>query len=56
MVVESWRAGRLRRLQSPTGWLSLVDRILLEEGDNALDIGMVTLAVGQVHFRARRRT
>jgi uncharacterized protein (DUF1684 family) len=40
----------------PTGWLSLVDRVLLDEGDNPLDIGTVTLAGGQVQFRTRAGT
>jgi uncharacterized protein len=51
--VEHWRQARLHRLQAPDGWLSLVDRIQLDEGDNPLDIGTATLSGGQVQFRAR---
>jgi uncharacterized protein (DUF1684 family) len=51
--VERWREARLFRLQAATGWLSLVDRVQLDEGDNPLDIGTVTLHGGQVQFRAR---
>jgi uncharacterized protein (DUF1684 family) len=51
--VEGWREGRQLRLRAPDGWLSLVDRLPLDEGDNALDIGTVTLAGDQVLFRAR---
>jgi uncharacterized protein (DUF1684 family) len=54
--VERWREARRYRLQAPNGWLSLVDRILLDEGDNPLDIGTVTLASGQVQFRAQAGT
>jgi uncharacterized protein (DUF1684 family) len=50
--VERWRQARLGRLLSPSGWLSLVDRVLLDEGDNQLDIGVATLSDGRVTFRA----
>ncbi|HVZ72712.1 MAG TPA: DUF1684 domain-containing protein [Polyangia bacterium] len=32
--VELWRSGRLARLTAPDGWLSLVARVPLEDGDN----------------------
>lgn len=32
--IEEWRAGRIERLKSPTGYLSLVGLYWLEEGDN----------------------
>ena len=51
--VQRWREARLFRLQAPGGWLSLVQRLQLDEGDNALDIGTVTLTGGQVRFQAR---
>jgi uncharacterized protein (DUF1684 family) len=50
--VEHWRQARLFRLRAPSGWLSLVDRALLDEGDNPMDIGTATLANGQVQFWA----
>ena len=34
--IESWRAGRLERLQSPTGWLSLVGLEWLKPGRNTV--------------------
>jgi uncharacterized protein (DUF1684 family) len=45
-AIEMWRELREHRLRSPTGWLTLVDRILLEEGENALPIGTITLRGG----------
>jgi uncharacterized protein (DUF1684 family) len=51
--IQRWREGRVRRLLAPDGWLSLVDRIVLEEGDTELPIGTVTLRGGQARFRAR---
>jgi uncharacterized protein (DUF1684 family) len=51
--VERWRAARLARLVAPTGWLSLVDRVVLDPGDNDVGIGTATLAGGEVRFRAR---
>jgi uncharacterized protein len=51
--VERWRRAREGRLQSPAGWLSLVDRVLLDPGDNQLPIGVFTLAGERVSFRAR---
>jgi uncharacterized protein len=49
--VERWRRAREGRLQSPTGWLSLVDRVLLDPGDNSLPAGVFTLAGARVSFR-----
>ncbi|MCB1009418.1 MAG: DUF1684 domain-containing protein [Acidobacteria bacterium] len=34
--IESWRAGRIERLQRPDGWLTLVGLAWLETGDNAV--------------------
>ena len=51
--IEEWRALRLHRLKSPAGWLTLVDRIVLDEGDNELPIGTITLRGGEVHLSAR---
>jgi uncharacterized protein (DUF1684 family) len=51
--IEQWRALREQRLRSPGGWLTLVDRILLDEGDNELPIGTITLRDGQARLRAR---
>jgi uncharacterized protein (DUF1684 family) len=54
--VQAWRRGRLARLIAPDGWLSLVNRVPLEEGDSrvggaedaavALPAGKVPDAVG----------
>lgn len=51
-AIERWRKARLERLTAPTSWLSLVDRIPIDEGDNALPIGTATLKDGVVRFRA----
>lgn len=34
--IESWRAGRIERLQRPDGWLTLVGLAWLQPGDNAV--------------------
>jgi uncharacterized protein len=54
-TVERWREARLRRLLAPTGWLAVVDRIELREGENALPFGTVTVADGVAHVRADQR-
>jgi uncharacterized protein len=54
-AVERWREARLRRLLAPTGWLAVVDRIELREGENALPFGTVTVADGVAHVRADQR-
>src|SRR4051812_39109887 len=41
--VQAFRAARIARLTSETGWLTLVGRHLLEPGDNQLPFGVVTL-------------
>ena len=51
--IEEWRALRVSRLRSPTGWLTLVDRILLEEGDNPLPLETIRLRDGVAHLQAR---
>jgi uncharacterized protein (DUF1684 family) len=51
--IEEWRALREQRLRSPTGWLTLIDRVLLDEGDNELPIGTITLRDGEARLRAR---
>jgi uncharacterized protein (DUF1684 family) len=50
-AVERWREARLRRLLAPTGWLAVVDRLELVEGDNELPFGTVTLHGGEAHLR-----
>jgi hypothetical protein len=52
-AIESWRRRRVDRLLSPTGWLTLVDRIVLEEGDNPIPIGTVSLQGGVARLRVR---
>jgi uncharacterized protein (DUF1684 family) len=52
-LVERWREARLRRLLTPTGWLSVVDRIELVEGDNEVLFGTVTLREGVAQLRTR---
>ena len=49
--VEAARALRVQRLLAPDGWLSLVARHWLEEGETELPIGFVTLHEGAVHLR-----
>ncbi len=51
--IQHWRAARHRRLLSPTGWLTLVDRIILSEGDNEIAIGTVRLREGVASLRVR---
>jgi len=47
----AFRAARVARLTSETGWLTLVGRHVLEPGDNQLPFGTVTLdAAGVVHL------
>ncbi|HLU67382.1 MAG TPA: hypothetical protein VKZ63_13950, partial [Kofleriaceae bacterium] len=49
--VEAWRARREARYRSPTGWLSLVDRIPLDEGTNATPIGALVVDGASVRLR-----
>jgi uncharacterized protein (DUF1684 family) len=51
--IEEWRMLRESRLRSPTGWFTLVDRLLLDEGDNELPIGTITVQGGEARLRAR---
>jgi uncharacterized protein (DUF1684 family) len=51
--IEEWRALRESRLRAPGGWLTLVDRVVLDEGDNELSIGTITLRSGEARLRAR---
>ena len=51
--VEQWRRGRHARLIAPDGWLTLVDRILLDAGDNETPIGRVRVDGGRAFLRAR---
>jgi uncharacterized protein (DUF1684 family) len=51
--VELWREQRANRLRSPSGWLTLVDRILIDPGENQLPIGTITLHDGVARLRAR---
>src|SRR4051794_32790666 len=50
--MRAWDEARARRLTAPDGWLTLVDRILLDEGDNDTPIGTITLRAGVPTFRA----
>jgi len=50
-LVQAWRQARERRLRADDGWLTLVDRILLEPGDNALPFGLVTLDGDEARLR-----
>ena len=34
--IESWRSGRIERLQRPDGWLTLVGLAWLQPGDNSV--------------------
>jgi uncharacterized protein (DUF1684 family) len=52
-TIELWRERRVQRLRASDGWLTLVDRILLGEGDNELPIGTITLRDGVAELRAR---
>jgi uncharacterized protein (DUF1684 family) len=42
-TIVAWRKARQERLRSPSGWLTLVDRLPLEEGDNQLPFGTITI-------------
>lgn len=47
--IEEWRAGRVARLTTPDGWLTLVGRHLLAPGDNSVgtaEDNSIKLAVG----------
>ena len=50
-LVRAWRQARERRLRAEDGWLTLVDRILLEPGDNPLPFGVATLQEGEARLR-----
>jgi uncharacterized protein (DUF1684 family) len=52
-LIEKWREARLRRLISPTGWLTVVDRIELSPGENAVPFGVVTLRGESAELRVR---
>jgi uncharacterized protein len=52
-AVERWRRARAERLMAPDGWLSLVDRVLLEEGDNDTPIGRLRVEGDRAWLRAR---
>jgi uncharacterized protein (DUF1684 family) len=52
-AVERWRRGRAERLMSPDGWLTLVDRILLDDGDNDTPIGRVRVDGERAWLQAR---
>lgn len=44
--IDAWRRERLVRLTSDRGWLTVVDRFTLAEGDNALPFGTIRLEDG----------
>jgi uncharacterized protein (DUF1684 family) len=52
-TMQLWRELRVHRLRSPGGWLTLVDRVLLDEGENELAVGTITLRHGVARLRAR---
>ena len=52
-AVARWRQAREARLRAPGGWLSLVDRIPLDEGENQLPIGTVVLRGREARFHPR---
>lgn len=39
--LDAFFADRVRRLRAPDGWLSIVDRVWLEPGDNTTPLGVV---------------
>jgi uncharacterized protein (DUF1684 family) len=51
--IARWRERRARRLQSPEGWLTLVDRRVLAEGDNELPLGTITIRGHEARLRVR---
>ncbi|MEA2697063.1 MAG: hypothetical protein QOI66_1334, partial [Myxococcales bacterium] len=52
-TIEAWRAAREHRLRTSDGWLTLVDRILLDPGDNALPFGVANLEGDVVRVRVQ---
>jgi hypothetical protein len=52
-TVTAWRRAREQRLRAPDGWLALVERLSLDEGDNELPFGTLTLRDGQALLRVR---
>jgi uncharacterized protein len=52
-AVERWRQGRAQRLAAADGWLTLVDRIFLSDGDNDTPIGLVRVADGRAWLKVR---
>jgi uncharacterized protein (DUF1684 family) len=50
-IVAAWQRARQDRLRAPTGWLTLVDRLILAEGDNALPFGLVTVRGATAELR-----
>ncbi|HEV8238451.1 MAG TPA: DUF1684 domain-containing protein [Thermoanaerobaculia bacterium] len=48
-ALDEWRKGRIERLTSPDGWLTLVGLEWLDEGDNTLG----SAAEADVHFPAK---
>ena len=51
--IARWREGRVRRLRSPGGWLTLVERRVLAEGPTDVPFGTVTVHRGQARLRVR---
>jgi uncharacterized protein (DUF1684 family) len=50
-TVVAWQRARQDRLRAPDGWLTLVDRLILAEGDNPLPFGVVTVRAGTAELR-----
>ena len=52
-AVEKWRRGRGERLGADNGWLTLVDRIFLDDGENETPIGGVRVERGRAWLMPR---
>jgi uncharacterized protein len=52
-LISTWQRSRQDRLRAPNGWLSLVDRLELTDGENHLPFGTVTVRSGAVFLGER---
>jgi len=52
--IDRWHERRAKRLQAPDGWLTLVDRQVLDEGDNELPLGTLTIRGHEARLRVRQ--
>jgi uncharacterized protein (DUF1684 family) len=55
-TILAWQRARQDRLRAPNGWLTLVDRVILTEGDNALPFGLVTVRGATADLRQGEAT